>query len=85
MKFSNEHFESLKQTVKELNIDIPVLNAECKAKGQSETRFLWDLFWASGWTKKEHKHYYEGDYMDSHITTAMKQVVKDLSAVKVPF
>ena len=37
----------LKQAVKELNIDILVLNAECKAKGQSETRFLWDLFWAT--------------------------------------
>ena len=85
MKFNTEHFNSLKTAIKETGININEMSDKYKAEGKSDTRFLWDLFWASNWTKKEHRHYYEGDYMDSHIQTAMKAAVKDLTAIHVVY
>jgi hypothetical protein len=79
MKFTSKHLESLKIAIIESDINIKEMKLKYNIEGKSETRFLWDLFWMSKWTKKEHKHYYEGDYNDSHIQTAIKSIVKELT------
>ena len=73
MKFTPEHYQTLKSCIKEV-IQLPILQ-----KGEkSETRYLWDIFWASGWSHKFNEQYHEGDYLDSHIQTAVKNIVKEL-------
>ena len=79
MKFTYEHLNSLKKAIIESDINIKEMKLKYNSEGKTETRFLWDLFWISKWTKKEHKHYYEGDYNDSHIQTAMKSITKELT------
>jgi len=78
MKFIEKHFNSLLNCVENALHERRMKISEFKREynGKSETRFLWDLFWVANWAKYEREHYLEGDYADSHIQTAMKNVVK---------
>ena len=86
MKFTNEHYSILKNRVADLGIDkLKTAQNEYKQKGLSETRFLFDVFYASK-TKigdgvgMSSNCGIEGDYNDNHIETAMKKVIKELTA-----
>ena len=76
MKFLQQHYEALKQLIKESDIDIIATKANYKEKGLSDQRFYWDLFWASKWHKSIECR--ESDYLDTHIETAIKTAVKEL-------
>lgn len=80
MKFKPNHLASLTECVKEvfssLGKTYTELKAEPEHKDKSETRIVWDIFWASGWSTKFRAHYNEGDYCDSHIQTALKHILK---------
>lgn len=76
MKFSNEHFDGLKMAIKKSLIDIAATRKQYKEKGHSETRFLWDIFWASHYSHDE--SFRQSDYLDTHIQTAIKKAVKEL-------
>lgn len=81
MKFSDKHYNSLKNCIVEtlLTDDALIsLENEYKAKNLSETRFLWDIFWFSKWASKCREDYNEGDYKDVHIQTALKAIVLEL-------
>lgn len=82
MKFQSEHYETLKKcigaAIQGTGKTIAELKEKSKELNESETRFLWNLFWASKWSQLHREQYNEGDYMDSHIQTALKNVVKDL-------
>ena len=82
MRFSKEHFEELKEAVRSKEIDVQATKQNYKEKGLSETRLLWDLFWASGYNMNP--NFRESDYTDKNIETAMKKVVRDLTAIQVP-
>jgi hypothetical protein len=86
MKFTTEHYNILKNRVADLGIDkLKQAKAEYKEKGLSETRFLFDVFYASK-TKigdgigLSSNCGIEGDYNDNHIETAMKKVISELTA-----
>jgi len=53
MKFSTEHFAGLKKAIKNTMIDFAATRKEYKEKNLSDTRFLWDIFWASAYHKNE--------------------------------
>jgi hypothetical protein len=81
MKFSELHFNSLRREVEEaLSVhDMSIEQAE--AHYGSEMATLWGLFWLSGWTKVCREYYLAGDYKDSHITSAMRTIVKQLKQI----
>lgn len=83
MKFTENHYNSLKECMANAlnaqNLNINTLKESATNEGRSEIRFLWDMFWFSRWTTVRREDYINGDYMDSHIQTAIKQVVKELS------
>lgn len=74
MKFTADHYRSLKLCI---NLVYPTGIPDRKSD-ESETRFLWNIFWKCDWTVKYREHYYEGDYTDSHIQAALKNIVKEL-------
>jgi hypothetical protein len=84
MKFTTEHYNILKNRVADLGIDkLKKAKTEYKEKGLSETRFLFDVFYASKTVIGDgiglsSNCGIEGDYDDSHIKTAMKKVIKEL-------
>lgn len=76
MKFTDSHLESLESCIKPLfETNNPIIIQGDK----SEQRYLWDIFWESKWTTKFRDHYNEGDYLDTHIQTAIKNIVKKYS------
>ena len=76
MKFSNEHFTGLKKAIKASMIDLAKTRKQYQDKNLSDTRFLWDIFWASNYHKEE--DFRNSHYLDSHIQTAIKNAVKEL-------
>lgn len=42
----------------------------------SDTRFAWDLFWASGLYKDD--NFRDAGYLDTHTSTALKRVFAEL-------
>lgn len=80
MKFSTEHYTNLKNAVIEAVNDLHTEISDLREEGQSETRFVWDLFWACKWSKSA--DYRQSNYLDSHIQTALKNIVKELEAQK---
>lgn len=80
MKFKEEHYKALKESVKELlasiNKTIPQIRENYENTGKAETRLLWDVYWASRWAQKYSAQSYQ--YSDSHIETAIKKIVKEL-------
>lgn len=84
MKFTNEHYNILRNRVAGIGIDkLKKAQTEYEGKGLSEARFLFDVFYASK-TKigdgigLSSNCGIEGDYDDSHIKTAMTKIIKDL-------
>lgn len=85
MKFTNEHYNILKNRVAVIGIaKLKKAKTEYKEKGLSDTRFLFDVFYASK-TKigdgigLSSNCGIEGDYNDGHIETAMKKIIKELT------
>ena len=76
MKFSEQHFKMLKDSIASLEIDYPETRKRYNEKGLSEQRFYWDIFWASSFHKNN--DFREADYLDTHIETAIKRAVKEL-------
>ena len=74
MKFTSEHLNSLKQAIEASNVDLKATAEHYKEKGYSETRFLWDIFWASKWSENNR----DVPYLDTHITTALRNAVNEL-------
>lgn len=80
MKFKAEHYSSLKESITDLIKSKGLTMAEVKEhySQKSETYFLWDLFWLSKWSTVRDDHYNDGNYLDSHIQTALKRIVMEL-------
>lgn len=76
MKFTNDHFQSLKKSISGSDVDLLESAKAYKEKGYSETRFLWDIFWASKWSY--HNRDASAIYLDTHIQTAIKKAVAEL-------
>ena len=94
MKFTNEHYQLLKEQI-ENGIDHIVTNNSLNSRGDffkvweenyskyTEQRKIWDVYWACGGNAWKNIAFngnpYGGDYNDSHITTAIKKIYKELS------
>lgn len=77
MKFSNKDFENLKEAIKNAKIDLELSRQRYLSKkigNDPERRFIWDVFWASGWSKNNRGN----EYKDTHIETATKKAIKQL-------
>jgi hypothetical protein len=92
MKVTKEHYELLKtqiyDAVKKNNQNLShkdfVTEWDKMYSDYTETRKLWDLYWQSGGNKWKKIAFdgntYGGDYKDSHITTAIKKIYKEIGA-----
>ena len=84
LKIRPEHYEVIKSRFKELHNEIePSSFAYWRNNytldGLSETRFIWDLFWASGLSKFACDVLYE--YMhDDHLHSALRRIVKEVES-----
>ena len=88
MKFSKEHLASLKKAICNItltngenilsNNNFINLENEYIENNLSHVRFIWDLFWASKWTKVDENR--DLPYIDKHIQTALEAIYKDLKA-----
>lgn len=79
MKFTNEDYNSLLVAVETTNIDIKTTLQNYYDKGIGKeplTRFCWDLFFASKWTKSDENR--RKEYNNRHIETAMRSIIKQL-------
>lgn len=76
MKFSTVHFEGLKSAIQTSGIDLVQTKKNYQDKDLSETRYLWDIFWATGFHKDP--SFREANYKDSHIQTAIKKAIIEL-------
>jgi len=77
MKFTKEDYKSLKEKVENLNVDVKASLQHYYDNGigeQPAIRLAWDLFWASKWSKENRGN----KYLDKHIETAMKKIMKEL-------
>lgn len=93
MKVTNEHYTLIKDQLSN-GIDKVIEQKkvtdrkdfftqwETHFKGNTETRKLWDLYWATGGNNWKEIAFngnpYGGDYNDSHIGTALKKAYKEL-------
>ena len=77
MKFNNIHFESLKSSIASSDIDLKQTKKRYDDLGYSETRFLWDIFWATSFHKDP--SFREANYKDLHIQTAIKKAILELT------
>lgn len=78
MKFTLKDYRSLKRAVKMTGVDIQESLDHYKKQGignDPEVRFIWDLFWASRWSKSNRGNIYR----DNHIETAMRKIVRELA------
>lgn len=76
MKFSTEHYSDLKKAIANSCVDLKATKEAYKEKGLSDTRFIWDIFWASRWSQTDAGR--AADYMDTHIQTATKTAINEL-------
>lgn len=80
MRFTKQDAETLTNSIKialiNKGVDILTLERDYKTLELSETRFLWDLYWLSKWS--ENNRFEASKYNDSHIQTALKNIVKQL-------
>jgi len=91
MKMTNDHYAVLRDQI--VNVLDGINKSQwtkdydriCNEKGLSETRKLWDMYWACGGNKWKgiifNGNTYGGDYNDKHITTALKKVYNELRAM----
>lgn len=77
MKFSSAHFESLKSSIASSDIDLKQTKKRYDDLGHSETRFIWDIFWATSFHKDP--SFREANYKDSHIQTAVKKAILEIT------
>lgn len=86
MKFQQPHYESLKSSIVGLLNERGITIDDIKTvyKDNTETLMLWDVFWNSKWTTNYRDHYNTGNYDDSHITTALRAIFKELDKQPMP-
>jgi len=86
MKFTPEHYAELKglvaEVVKKTGKSIKQCRKDYEAINLSEIRFLWDLFWLTKWPRIMRERGEEMDYLDTHISTALRKIVKELEEGK---
>lgn len=88
MKFNEKHYNMVKKAVEKYDIDI-LLNHKEYLKQQIksneitvsnfETRFIADIYYSCVPLETRMLISDEGDYKDSHIQTAVKNVLKELN------
>lgn len=76
MKFSATHFEGLKSAIEKSGIDLVQSKKNYEERELSETKYLWDIFWAVGFHKDP--SFREASYKDTHIQTAIKKAIVEL-------
>ncbi len=76
MKFTAEHYKSLKQHIANIGLNLKQEQAWSKARRESDVKFLWDIFWKSKWSVS-HKNYHSL-YEEPHLLTAINKAVKEL-------
>tara|TARA_R110000868_G_scaffold303201_1_gene563715 strand:+ start:43 stop:282 length:240 start_codon:yes stop_codon:yes gene_type:complete len=76
MKFSTTHFEGLKSEIEKSGIDLIQTKKNYEEKGLSETRYVWDIFWAVSFHK--FPNFREASYKDAHIETAIKKAINEI-------
>lgn len=81
MKFNDKDFSSLKESIKAAGINVSEMRAKYDKEGKTKQRFYWDLFWISKWADSNRCH----EYNDSHIETALKAAVRDLTSIHVVY
>jgi len=77
MKFSTTHFEGLKLAIEKSCIDLIESKKNYEDLDLSETRYLWDIFWVTGFHKDP--DFREASYKDMHIETAIKKAIVELT------
>ena len=89
MKITKEHYSLIKEqiikgisTKQNLAVNEFIKEWDKAYTDYTETRKLWDLYWKSGANEWKaiafNGNIYGGDYNDSHITTALKKIYKEL-------
>ena len=80
MIFLKEDYENLKTDIinyfESKNRDIKEFYNSSMNSGNTETRIIWDIFWLSKWNNKNRNH----KYLDRHISSALRKIVKELKA-----
>ncbi|MEP2668932.1 MAG: hypothetical protein ABJH04_08050 [Cyclobacteriaceae bacterium] len=80
MKFTQQDYTNLKTEIVDAltkhGITIHHWVKTASELKYSEIRMLWDLYWLSDWHKKDENR--NNDYLDTHITSALRAIVKDL-------
>lgn len=86
MKFSAQHYESLKTLLKLYFKTAGQMPQEwrkqARFEGRSETYFIWECLWGSMWIVVYREEHNNSDYKDSHLETAAKKAIKELSEDK---
>lgn len=77
MKFTDNHYEALKSAIASKQIDLLKAKKEYEENGLSNQRYLWDIFWFSGYSTNA--SFREASYKDTHIETAVKKAVLELT------
>lgn len=79
MKFTAEHYKNLLDCIESTGIDLNESRKQYISKSignNPELRFIWDVFWASKYSKI---HVDESRlYLDKHIETATKKAINEL-------
>ena len=81
MKVTSEDYNAIKQAIiiklQENGVTFLGLEKIYQAEKLSHMRFIWDLFWLSKWSRDDENR--SKNYMDTHITTVLEKIYKDLS------
>ena len=92
MKIKQEHYDAIKDqiliVVNEVKQDsgrsFIDLHMDYIEQGLSEIRFRWDLWWISSGNRSTDFIYELYDYLnDTHIDTALKRIVKELTEEEI--
>ena len=77
MKFTNAHYEELKQRILSLEIDLTATKTHYvknKIGHNPQERFIWDVFFSTGFSKAHRR----AGYLDTHIRTATNKAIEEL-------
>lgn len=77
MKFTKQDYQELKQSLKDTGIDFKEQKKAYSERMLSETRYIWDMFWATTFSRTALQE--SREYNDSHIQTAVKRAIKELN------
>ena len=84
LKIHPEHYEIIKSRFKEIHAQLEPSSfaywrEQYRLDSLSETRFIWDLWWASGLSMFAFDVLYK--YMhDKHLDSALRRIVKEIEA-----